>query len=190
VSSSSESAAPLADRIPAAARAVLEIAETPRSRERELRARGFRVESRALAAVPQASPGVFDAVLLDGILERVEDPAELLERLAASLTASGAAIASVPNVGHWSVILGLIGAGGDGPVPLLAAEPRRFFTRATLVDLFDAAGLAIAEVFEIRRPAPPEHAAAVARLAAFPGASPDLDVAQFHVVARRAESFA
>jgi 2-polyprenyl-3-methyl-5-hydroxy-6-metoxy-1,4-benzoquinol methylase len=186
VPSTSKGDAPLADRIPAAARAVLEIAESPCSRARELRARGLRVESRALAAIGEATPGAFDAVLLDGILERVEDPAQLLERLAVSLTAGGAAIASVPNVGHWSVILGLIGAGGDGPVPLLAAEPRRFFTRATLVDLFEAAGLTIAEVFEIRRPAPPEQAAAVARLAAFPGASPDLDVAEFHVVARRA----
>ncbi|HEY7863346.1 MAG TPA: methyltransferase domain-containing protein [Thermoanaerobaculia bacterium] len=184
--SSSDAGAGLAARIPAAARTVLEIAEASSSRAPELRARGVRVEARAVAGIAGVAPGAFDAVLLDGVLEGAEDPAYLLEQLAAALAPGGAAVASVPNVGHWSVILGLLGAGGEA-TPRLVKGPRRFFTRATLGDVFDAAGLEIVEVFEILRPAPPEQAAAVARLAAFPGASPDLDVAEFHVIARRAE---
>jgi 2-polyprenyl-3-methyl-5-hydroxy-6-metoxy-1,4-benzoquinol methylase len=168
---------------------VLEIAGSASSRAADaLRGRGVRVESRTLARIGETPADAYDAVLLDGVLEGLEDPAAALESLLTMLAPDGVVLASVPNVGHWSVVLGLIEREAAEEVPLLSSEPRRFFTRATLADLFEAAGLRIDAVEEIHRAAPPERAPAAARLRSFPGASPDLDVAVFLVAARRATS--
>ena len=59
-----------------------------------------------------------------------------------------------------------------------------WFTRATVRDLFEASGYAVRSVDTVSLPLSPENAAKLARLSDYPGASPDLAVAEFVVVAR------
>ena len=48
--------------------------------------------------------GRFDAVLFGDVLEHLEDPADALVRVRPWLAPGGVVVASVPNVGHWSVV--------------------------------------------------------------------------------------
>jgi methionine biosynthesis protein MetW len=53
-------------------------------------------------------PGHFDAMIFGDVLEHLHDPARLLRTLRPYLADDGAIVCSVPNVGHWSVVLPLL----------------------------------------------------------------------------------
>ena len=66
---------------------------------------------------------------------------------------------------------------------ILSGTHVRFFTRRTLVDLFEASGYRVRAIDAVVLPPSPLGAERLARLRAFPGASPDLDTSEFHAVA-------
>jgi len=53
-------------------------------------------------------PGYFDAMICGDVLEHLHDPARLLGVLRPYLADDGALVCSIPNVGHWSVVLPLL----------------------------------------------------------------------------------
>jgi SAM-dependent methyltransferase len=52
--------------------------------------------------------GSFDAMVFGDVLEHLHDPHRLLRTLRPWLADDGALVLSVPNVGHWSVVLPLL----------------------------------------------------------------------------------
>ena len=62
-------------------------------------------------------------------------------------TEEGVVVASVPNVGHWTIIDDLMRGRFDYvPYSLLSGTHLRFFTRATLEDLFEASGYRVVAI--------------------------------------------
>jgi 2-polyprenyl-3-methyl-5-hydroxy-6-metoxy-1,4-benzoquinol methylase len=133
--------------------------------------------------------GRFDAIFFGDVLEHLEDPAAALARVRPWLSERGAVIASVPNVGHWSVISDLAAGRFDYvPYSILSGTHVRFFTRRTLTDLFEACGYEIRAIDAVRALPSPEGAIRLARLREAPGASPDLDAVEFIATAARSRA--
>jgi 2-polyprenyl-3-methyl-5-hydroxy-6-metoxy-1,4-benzoquinol methylase len=152
-------------------------------------AQAARVCDRVLAAplegVPEEFPGQFDAILFGDVLEHLGDPSAALARVRPWLSERGVLVASVPNLGHWSVIADLLEGRFDYvPYSILSGTHVRFFTRRTLRDLFEASGYRIETIETVTFPASPEGAVKLQLLASIPGASEDLSAAEFLAVAR------
>ncbi len=195
----------LAARLPAGCRAVLDVGCSRGATADVLRGRGVerivgiepdpedaaaavKVYDRVIAArleeVHDDFAGRFGAVLFGDVLEHLEDPSEALVHVRPWLAASGVVIASVPNLGHWAIVDDLIRGRFDYvPYSLLSGTHIRFFTRRTLVDLFEASGYRLRTIDTVVLPASPQGGARLARLRSFPSASADLDVAEFIAVA-------
>jgi 2-polyprenyl-3-methyl-5-hydroxy-6-metoxy-1,4-benzoquinol methylase len=196
----------LAARVPPSARTVLDAGCSRGATGPALRARGVtrivgiepdpeaaaaaaRVYDRVLACrleeVVEDFTGRFDAVLLGDVLEHLEDPSGALVRVRPWLSERGRVVASVPNAGHWSIVDDLIRGRFDYvPYSLLSGTHLRLFTRRTLEDLFAASGFLVEAIDTVVLPLSPKGAERLARLRAFPGASADLEVAEFIAVAR------
>jgi len=141
----------------------------------------------ALDGVEGDFPGAFDAILFGDVLEHLENPAAALQRVRPWLAPRGVLIASVPNVGHWSVIADLMEGRFDYvPYSILSGKHVRFFTRRTFEDLFEACGYSVGAIEAVRCPPSPDGEARLALLRAWPGASPDLDAVEFLAVAQAA----
>jgi 2-polyprenyl-3-methyl-5-hydroxy-6-metoxy-1,4-benzoquinol methylase len=195
----------LAARVPPGAGAVLDVGCSRGATAAALRGRGVRwiagiepdAEDAAAAAavydevlcarletVAADFRGRFDAVLFGDVLEHLEDPSDALARVLPWLAPGGALIASVPNLGHWAIVDDLIRGRFDYvPYSLLSGTHVRFFTRRTLVDLFEASGYLVRSIDTVVLPPSPAGAARRDRLRAFPGSSDDLDVSEFIAVA-------
>ncbi|MFY9550095.1 MAG: class I SAM-dependent methyltransferase, partial [Thermoanaerobaculia bacterium] len=196
----------LAARVPLTARTVLDAGCSRGATGPALRARGVtrivgiepdpedaaaaaRVYDQVLACrleeVAEDFTGCFDAILFGDVLEHLADPSEALARVRPWLSENGRVVASVPNAGHWSIVDDLIRGRFDYvPYSLLSGTHLRLFTRRTLDDLFAASGFAVEAIDTVVLPPSREGAERFARLQAFPGASADLDVAEFIAVAR------
>ncbi len=86
----------------------------------------------------------FDAIIFGDVLEHLLDPARILREVAARLTATGMIITSVPNVAHERVRMMLLeGRWEYAPTGIMDNTHLHFFTRDSLVDLFNAAALSI-----------------------------------------------
>jgi 2-polyprenyl-3-methyl-5-hydroxy-6-metoxy-1,4-benzoquinol methylase len=86
----------------------------------------------------------FDAVLFADVLEHLRDPAAMLRRVRPFVAEGGAVVASIPNIAHISVRLALLG--GEfryRDLGLLDDTHVRFFTRASIVDLFESEGFVV-----------------------------------------------
>ncbi|HEY6929052.1 MAG TPA: class I SAM-dependent methyltransferase [Thermoanaerobaculia bacterium] len=199
----------LAARVPAGSRAVLDVGCARGATAAVLRNAGVRrvvgiepngseaeearthcdlVIDRPLEQVRQEFPGEFDAVLFGDVLEHLSDPSGALSRVRPWLSERGFVAATVPHVGHWSVLSDLLEGRFDYiPYSILSGTHIRFFTRRTLIDLFEASGFRIEKIEPVRFAASPAGQQKLARLAALPGASEDLDVVEFLVVARAAQ---
>jgi 2-polyprenyl-3-methyl-5-hydroxy-6-metoxy-1,4-benzoquinol methylase len=86
----------------------------------------------------------FDVVLFADVLEHLRDPAAVLRRIRPFVAEAGVVVASIPNVAHASVRLALL----DGefryrPLGLLDDTHLRFFTRATIDELFESSGFVV-----------------------------------------------
>lgn len=195
----------LAARVPAGARAVLDVGCSRGATSAALRARGVvricgiepdpedaeaaaRVYDEVVCArlgdVTQEFDGRFDAVLFGDVLEHLEDPSEALVRVRPWLAPRGVLVASVPNLGHWAVVDDLLRGRFDYvPYSILSGTHVRFFTRKTLIDLFEASGYRVRGIDTVVLPASALGAARLDRLRAFPEASPDLDASEFLAVA-------
>lgn len=199
----------LAAKIPAGARAVLDVGCSGGATAPALRRRGVtrivgiepdaddagratRVYDRILTTILEDVPpgefrAEFDAVLFGDVLEHLVDPSEALVRVKPWLTPGGVVVASVPNVGHWSIVADLLAGRFDYiPYSLLSGTHVRHFTRATIRDLFEASGFAILSVDTVCLAPSPMGAAKLALLSSWPEASADLAVAEFVVVGKPA----
>jgi SAM-dependent methyltransferase len=79
-------------------------------------------------------------------LEHLRDPWAVLSRVRAVIPSDGTVVACIPNVQHWSVQVRL--ARGDfryEDAGLLDRTHLRWFTRSTLVELFEGCGFEIEE---------------------------------------------
>jgi SAM-dependent methyltransferase len=201
----------LAAKIPRGARAVLDVGCSNGATAAALRSRGVatiagiepdpgdaaaaalvydRVIATPLESIEEEFPGAFDAILFGDVLEHLENPASALDRVRPWLAPGGRLIASVPNVGHWSVIADLLEGRFDYvPYSILSGTHVRFFTRRIFEDLFEACGYSVRAVEAVRCPPSPRGEARLARLRAYPGASPDLDAVEFLAVAEAAGDF-
>jgi 2-polyprenyl-3-methyl-5-hydroxy-6-metoxy-1,4-benzoquinol methylase len=195
----------LAERVPAGARVVLDVGCSKGATAGALRARGVSricgiepdpedaaaaarvyddVVCARLEAVERDFDARFDAVLFGDVLEHLEDPTDALVRVRPWLAPGGVVVVSVPNLGHWSVVDDLLRGRFDYvPYSILSGTHVRFFTRSTLTDLFEASGYRVGAIDAVVLPPSPLGAARLARLRAFPGASPDLDTSEFLAVA-------
>jgi 2-polyprenyl-3-methyl-5-hydroxy-6-metoxy-1,4-benzoquinol methylase len=196
----------LAAKVPPGSTAVLDVGCSRGSTAAALRSRGVtrivgiepdpedaaaaaqvydRVLATRLESISEDWPAEFDAVLFGDVLEHLEDPSEALVRVRPWLKTDGVVIASVPNVGHWSIIDDLFRGRFDYvPYSLLSGTHVRLFTRRTLADLFAASGYRVEEITTLLLPASPLGRARLDRMRSFPGASEDLEVAEFLAVAR------
>lgn len=196
----------LAAKIPAGTRAVLDVGCSGGATAQALRRRGVtrivgiepdaedaaraasvydRVLASALEGVPPSEfAAEFDAVLFGDVLEHLVDPSDALVRVRPWLTERGVVVASVPNVGHWSIVADLLAGRFDYvPYSLLSGTHVRHFTRATIRDLFEACDYSVSSVDTVELAPSPDGAAKLALLSGWPEASEDLAVAEFVVVA-------
>ena len=86
----------------------------------------------------------FDAIICGDVIEHLRDPECVLSHLAQSLTPEGILIGTVPNTGHWSIVMDLAqGRFEMIPVGLLCMSHIRFFTEIELRNLLRSSGLEI-----------------------------------------------
>ncbi|HET7451397.1 MAG TPA: class I SAM-dependent methyltransferase [Thermoanaerobaculia bacterium] len=147
-----------------------------------------RVIGGRLEDVREPWDAAFDAILFGDVLEHLEDPSDALVRVRPWLAPGGRVVASVPNVGNWAVVGGLLEERFDYvPYSTLSGTHLRFFTRRSLADLFEACGYAVESIEGVAGDPPPAGRALLAKLASLPGASADLGFLEWVVVARSAD---
>lgn len=81
----------------------------------------------------------FDVVLLDDAWAEVADPVGVLRDAATLVVPGGRVLVTVPNAGHGSLRLGLLQGSPR-------RQPRHVYTRATLCDALEDAGLSVDEL--------------------------------------------
>ena len=97
----------------------------------------------------------FDALVFGDVLEHMVDPWGVLKRLAPLLRDGGLALACIPNVQHWSMIVGLLrGRWEYQDEGLLDRTHLRFFTVEGMTPLFEGAGLKVFDVHPRWWPSP------------------------------------
>ena len=97
----------------------------------------------------------FDCITFLDVLEHTTAPLNWLERARGLLAGNGSIVASIPNVGHWTVIADLLEGRWDyAPVGIHCITHLRFFTRHSIEALLDEAGFEI-ESLEATRVKPP-----------------------------------
>jgi SAM-dependent methyltransferase len=83
-----------------------------------------------------------DALVFGDVLEHLRDPWTTLAKLAGLLRDGGTLVACIPNVGHWSIVAGLLAGRFDyADEGLLDRTHLRFFTQRSILDLVRRAGL-------------------------------------------------
>jgi 2-polyprenyl-3-methyl-5-hydroxy-6-metoxy-1,4-benzoquinol methylase len=94
------------------------------------------------AAIEHLAGERYDVIMFNDVLEHMAHPAEALAAAREFLADGGTVVASIPNVGHISVIapLTLWGRWHYSDSGILDATHLRFFTRSTIQEFFDGAG--------------------------------------------------
>jgi len=97
-------------------------------------------------------PETFDVILCGDVLEHLKDPGAVLRKLRRRLGPEGYLVVSLPNVAHASVRLSLL-AGEFTYVRegLLDATHLRFFTLASMVELFNRCGFEIRDLYRAKQ---------------------------------------
>jgi len=118
-----------------------------------------------------------DCWIFGDVLEHLYDPWKTLRRLRASISETGCVVACIPNAQHWTVQAKLnTGHFRYEDVGLLDRTHIRWFTRRTIVELFDSSGFQIeamyGRVFE-EGPARASTIPAIRALAQAVGEDPD-----------------
>ena len=93
----------------------------------------------AAAELPQAA---FDVVTFNDVLEHLLEPEDAIRAVEPLLTKGGRVVASIPNVRHRAVIWPLLWRGrwDYEDTGLLDRTHLRFFTRDTMVEMFERVG--------------------------------------------------
>lgn len=99
------------------------------------------------------SSGYFDYIILGDVLEHLVDPWGFLARISDHLKEEGTAIASMPNVRNWRVVMPLLfrGRWEYEDSGLLDRTHLRFFTKASMVRIFERAGFSVRKVEPLGR---------------------------------------
>jgi SAM-dependent methyltransferase len=83
----------------------------------------------------------FDVITVNDVLEHIENPEALLEKLSGLVARDGRLVISIPNVGHWSIVEDLLAGHWDYlPAGLLCIDHLRFFTRRSVTSMMERAG--------------------------------------------------
>jgi 2-polyprenyl-3-methyl-5-hydroxy-6-metoxy-1,4-benzoquinol methylase len=145
------------------------------------------VEGDAAAVLASLAAGGerFDAFLLGDVLEHTADPVAVLAAAREAASPDAVLVASVPNVGHVSVVRDLV-LGRFDPVPagLMDAGHLRWFTRQSLEDALDEAGWKVETIEGSTGATAPASASFRSSLAALESETSALDVYQWIAVAR------
>ena len=90
----------------------------------------------------------FDALVFADVLEHFYDPWNMLKNSLCCLKPHGKVLISVPNVRHYRVLRSLVFSGDFSYTEsgILDSDHVRFFTRKTLVELVENAGLRIEKI--------------------------------------------
>ncbi len=89
-------------------------------------------------------PERFDVITYGDVLEHLRQPFEVLKKMRGLLKDDGYVVASMPNIAHISVILGLLeGEFEYGELGLLDEAHLRFFTKKSIQNMFRKAGYEI-----------------------------------------------
>jgi 2-polyprenyl-3-methyl-5-hydroxy-6-metoxy-1,4-benzoquinol methylase len=126
------------------------------------------------------SSETFDTVLALDVLEHLEDPWSVVARSRRLLRPGGRFVASIPNVRFLPVLLDLAARGRFDyrDAGVLDRTHLRFFTRRSIMAMFDGAGYQVDAIRRLRHPGTPRaRRLAVAALG-------DLGCKQFVVVAQ------
>jgi hypothetical protein len=92
-------------------------------------------------------PGTVDCLVFGDTLEHMNDPWTVLRRQTKWLRYGGVVLACIPNIQHWSVIIGLLrGQWRYTDEGLLDRTHLRFFTLESILDMFARAGLQVCDV--------------------------------------------
>jgi 2-polyprenyl-3-methyl-5-hydroxy-6-metoxy-1,4-benzoquinol methylase len=98
-------------------------------------------------------PAGYDAIIAADCLEHLADPAGALRLAVSHLAPHGCVIVSLPNVRHWDTLWNL-GARGVWPQRQSGIHDRthlRWFTRRSVVELLENAGLRVEALESVRR---------------------------------------
>jgi SAM-dependent methyltransferase len=99
------------------------------------------------AADLDVEPGTLDCLVYGDVLEHLADPWALLRRQAGWLRPGGLVLACIPNVQHWTLLVQLLrGQWTYTDEGLLDRTHLRFFTLASIGELFAGAGLQVFDV--------------------------------------------
>jgi 2-polyprenyl-3-methyl-5-hydroxy-6-metoxy-1,4-benzoquinol methylase len=83
----------------------------------------------------------FETVFFLDVLEHVIDPWTMLERVRADLTPGGSVVAAIPSIEYAPVVRDLLRGRWDyADTGTLDRTHVRFFTRATMIEMFEQAG--------------------------------------------------
>jgi 2-polyprenyl-3-methyl-5-hydroxy-6-metoxy-1,4-benzoquinol methylase len=86
----------------------------------------------------------FDCITCGDVLEHLRDPWTVVEKLSTWLRPGGSLVTTIPNVGHWSIVLDLLqGRWNVIPFGLLCWGHLRFFSRQGIEQLFASHSLVI-----------------------------------------------
>lgn len=97
----------------------------------------------------------YDCITFLDVVEHAADPSGMLRRAAELLAPGGSIIASIPNIGHWTVVADLIEGRWDYmPVGITCWTHLRFFTLQTIMETFHDAGLKVLQAETVQLPAP------------------------------------
>lgn len=100
----------------------------------------------------------YDVAIFGDVLEHLVDPWQVLRVVSDKLKPGGRVLASIPNVAHWTVRLGLLMGHFDYfETGLLDQTHLRFFTLSTVTRLFEEAGYHSMNISPTRGPIPFER---------------------------------
>ena len=144
----------------------------------------------AFDVLPSLPDAGYDCVLMLDVLEHVADTAGLLRLTRSKLSNDGTLILCVPNIGHWSIVQGLLEGRWDyADQGILDRTHLRFFTLGSLQRVLDQEGLAIVDyrTSQIPNQLPSEELAEMFRRNAGPGsdAENNMHTLQFILTCRK-----
>lgn len=86
-------------------------------------------------------PGTFDAIFFNDVLEHIVDPWEVLREVPRFLSPDGRVVAAIPSIQYAPVVFKLLRGRWDYvDQGTLDRTHVRFFTRATMVEMFESCG--------------------------------------------------
>ncbi|MDP4195514.1 MAG: glycosyltransferase [Bacteroidota bacterium] len=105
--------------------------------------------------IRQLPDAYFDSIIFADVLEHLIDPLIVLSSIKTKLTNDGEIIASIPNVRFWNVVKNLLSGFWEyEEAGIMDNSHLRFFTRNSIYNLFDKAGLKIKDLYSLRVQSP------------------------------------